>query len=119
MGSHDYQRFYHTSSEGLVWLDRKENPIPLLHMLDTHVEAIDPSELWNSIQTWSKVHKQNLTALGNGPTNSTIFDANAPILMTSTSPIMKHHAEVSHPEGSSMAMVKDLLENPQIQLGMM
>ena len=54
MGPHDYQQFYHTSSEGLVWLDRKGNPIPLLHMLDMHVEAIDPSELWNSIQTQSK-----------------------------------------------------------------
>ena len=31
MGSHDYQWFYHTSSEDLVWLDKKGNPIPLLH----------------------------------------------------------------------------------------
>ena len=46
-----YQRFYHRSPTGLVWLDRKGNPIPLLHMLDMHIEVIDPSELWNSIQT--------------------------------------------------------------------
>ena len=103
MGPWDYQRFYHTSSEGLVWLDRKGNPIPLSHMLDMHIESIDPSELWNSIEMWSKFHKQNLTALGNGPTNSTTIDANAPILMTPTSPIMEHYVEVSHPEASSMA----------------
>ena len=47
------------------------------------------------------------------------IDATAPILTTPTSPIMEHHVEVSHPEGSSMATVKDLLEDPQIQQGMM
>ena len=119
MGPHDYQQFYHTSSKGLVWLDRKGNPIPLSCMLDTQVEAIDPSELWNFIQTRSKVHKQTLTALGNGPTNSTTIDANAPVLMTPTNPIMENHVEVSHSEGSSMTTVKDLLEDPQIQPGMM
>ena len=88
-------------------------------MLDMHVEAIDPSEGWNSIQTWSKVHKQNPTALGNGPTNSTTIDANASTLMTPLSPIMEHHVEVGHPEGSSMATVRDLLEDLQIQPDMM
>ena len=43
-GCHEYQWFYFLSSEGLVWLDRKGNPIPLLHMLDMYVEALDPSE---------------------------------------------------------------------------
>ena len=115
-GPHNYQWFYHTSSEVLVCLDRNGNPIPLSHMLNTHVETMDPSELWNSIQTQSKVHRQNLSALGNGPTNSTTIDANASIL---TSPILEHHVEVSHPEGSSIATVKDVLEEPQIQPGMM
>ena len=32
---------------------------------------------------------------------------------------MEHHVEVSHPEGSSMAIFKDLLEDSQIQPGMM
>ena len=32
---------------------------------------------------------------------------------------MEHHVEVRHPESSSMGTVKDLLEDPQIQLGMM
>ena len=78
-----------------------------------HVETIDPSELWNSIQTWNKVHKQTLTALGTGPKNSTTIDANTLIMTTPTSPIMEHHVEVRHLEGSSIATVKDLLDNPQ------
>ena len=119
MGPQDYQKCYHTSSEGLVWLDRKGNPIPLSHTLGAHVEAIDPSKLWNSIQTWSKVHKQNMTALGHGPTNSTTIDANAPLMTTPTSPIMEHHVEASHLEDSSMTMVKELLEDPHIQPGIM
>ena len=73
MGPQNYQQFYHTSSEGLVWLDRKGNPIPLSCMLDMHIEAMDPSELWNSIQTWSKVHKQNLKAIGYGPQTAQLF----------------------------------------------
>ena len=32
---------------------------------------------------------------------------------------MEHHVEVSQPEGSSMLTVKDLLEDPHIQPGMM
>ena len=65
------------------------------------------------------MHKQTLTALGTGPTNSTTKDANAPNMMTSTSLIMKHHVEVRHPEGSSIATVKESSDNPHIQLGMM
>ena len=83
MGPMDYQKFYHTSSEGLVWLDGKGNPIPLSHMLGVHVEPIDPSELWNSIQTRSKVHKKNVMALGHGPLNSNPVDANAPLMKPS------------------------------------
>ena len=49
VGPQDYQKVYHTSSEDLVWFNGKGNPIPLSHMLDVHVEAIDPSELWNLI----------------------------------------------------------------------
>ena len=51
MGPKDYHKSYHTSSEGLVWLDGRGNPIPLSHTLGAHVEVIDPNDLWNSIQT--------------------------------------------------------------------
>ena len=107
------------SSAGLVWLDKKGNPIPLSQPLDMHVETINPLELWNSIEMQNKVHKQTFVAPSTGPTNSTTIDAKVPILTTPTRPIMKHHDEVRHPESSSIATVKDLLEDPQIQLGMM
>ena len=118
-GLEDYQKFYHMSSAGLVWLGKKGNSIPLLQLLYMHVETIDPSELWNSIEMQNKVHKQNFAAPGTGPTNSTTIDAKVPILTTPTSPIMECHDEVRHPESSSIATVKDLLEDPQIQPGMM
>ena len=119
MGPQDYQKFYHTSSKGLVWLDGNGNPVPLSHMVGVHAQAIQPSELWNSIQMRSKVHRPNITALGHGPTNSTTIDTNAPLMTTPTSPKMEHHVEVSQLEGSSMAIVKGLLEDSHIQPGMM
>ena len=88
-------------------------------MLGVHVEAIDPTDLWNSIQTRNKVYKQNIPVHGHGPTNSTTIDSNTPLMTTPTSPIIEHHVEVSQLEGSSMAMVKELLEDPHIQPRMM
>ena len=84
-----------------------------------HIETIDPSELWSSIQTRNRVHKQNFTDPGTGPTKSMTINLNAPILRTLTSPIMDHDVEARHPEGASMTMVRELLEDPQMQLGMM
>ena len=84
-GPQDYHKFYHTSCKGLVWLDGKGNAIPLSHMVGAPVEAINPTELWNSILTRSKVHRQNIPILGQGPTNSTAIDPNAPLMTTSTS----------------------------------
>ena len=118
-GPEAYQRFYHMSSAGLVWLDKKGNTISLLQLLDMHVETINPWELWNSIEMWNKVHKQNFIAPCTGPTNSTTIDAEVPILTTPTSPIMECHDEVRYPESSSIATVKDLLEDPHIQPGIM
>ena len=89
----------------------RETP-PLAHTLDVHVEAIDPSELWNSIQTRSKVHKQNVMAFGHGPSNNTTIDVNASLMTIPISPIIDHHAKVSQLEGLSMATVKELLEDP-------
>ena len=40
-------------------------------------------------------------------------------MTTPTSPIMEHHVEMSQPEGSSIVTVKELLEDPQIEPGMM
>ena len=118
-GPQDYHKCYHTFPEGLVWLDRKENPISLSHTLGAHVEAIDLTDLWNSIQTRNKVHKQNIPVHGHGPTNSTTIDSNTPLITTPTSCIMEHYVKINQLEGSSMVTVKELLEDPQIQPGMM
>ena len=83
-------------------------------MLGVHVEAIDPNDLWNSIQTRNKVHKHNIPVHGHGPSNSTTIDSNTPLMTTSTSPIMEHHVEMSQSEGSSMVTVNKLFEDPQI-----
>ena len=100
-------------------MDGKGNLIPLSQMLCAHFEAIDPTDLWTSIQTRSNVHKQNIPVLGHCPTNSITIDPNTPIMTTHTSPIMDHHVEVNLPEGSSMAMVNELLEDPHIHPRMM
>ena len=71
-GPQDYQEYYYTSTEGLVWLDEKGNLIPLLHKLGMHVEAMDPLDLWNSIETWSKVH--TVPAHKSGLSNSTAIE---------------------------------------------
>ena len=89
-GPQDYHKFYHTASEGLVWFDGRGNPVPLSHTLGAH-EAIDLNDLWNSIQTRNKVHKQNIPVHGHGPTNSTTIDSNTPLMTTPTSPIVEHH----------------------------
>ena len=52
----DYQKYCDMSTVGLAWLNGKGTLIPLLQKLGTHVEAIDPTDLWNSMQTWNKVH---------------------------------------------------------------
>ena len=91
----DYHKFYQTSSEGLVWRDGRGNPIPLSHMLGAHAEAIDPYNLWNSIQTRNKVHKHNIPVHGHGPSNSTTIDSNTPMMTIPTSPLMENYVEMS------------------------
>ena len=100
LGPQDYLKFFHMSSEGLVWLDKKGNPIPLSQLLDMHIDTGDPSELWNSIQMRNRVHKQKFTDSGTGPTTSMTINLTVPILMTPTGPIMDHDVEVRHLEGA-------------------
>ena len=57
--------------------------------------------------------------LGHSPSNSITIDATAPLMTTPTSLIIDHHAEVSHAVGSSMATVKELLEDAHIKPDMM
>ena len=97
--------------EGIIWLDGRENPILLLHTLDTHVEAINQIDLWNSIQKRTKVH--TLPAHRNDPSISTSIDPNMSPVTTPTSPIVEHQVDMSQSEGSSIEMVKELLEDPR------
>ena len=41
-GPEDYKLYYHMSPEGHIWLDAKNNPIPLNSQLVGHIESIDP-----------------------------------------------------------------------------
>ena len=94
MGPHDYNGFIIVLSHllrGFSLAGQEGKSHSLLCMLDMHVQAIDPSKMRNSIQTWSKVHKQNLPALGNCPMNNTSINDNAPILISPTSPIIECH----------------------------
>ena len=116
-GPQDYHKYDHKSTGGLIWLDGRWNSIPLSHKLGTHVEAIDPIDLWNSIQTRNKVG--TVPAHRNGPSNITAIDPNIPPMTTPTSPIVEHQVDMSQSEATSMEMVKELLEDPMIQPGMM
>ena len=73
-GPQDYHKYYHRSTEDLIWLDWRGNPILFLHTLCTHVEAINPIDSWSSIQTRNKVH--TVPAHRNGPSSSTAIDPN-------------------------------------------
>ena len=72
-GPQDYHKFYHTFSEGLVWLDGIGNPIPLSLTLGSN-------DLWNSMERRNKVHKhaQTVPAHKGGPSNSSAIDPNKP-----------------------------------------
>ena len=112
-GPQDYHKFYHTSSEGQVWLDGKGNPIALSHTLGGHVEAIDLNDLWNLIQTRNKVHKHSIKVHGHGPSNSTTIDSNTPLMTTPASPIVEHQVEMSQSDGSRMEQLKNYWRTPK------
>ena len=45
-GPEDYKLHYHMSPEGHIWLDAKNNTIPLNSQLVGHIELIDPNTYW-------------------------------------------------------------------------
>ena len=47
-GPEDYKLHYHTSPDGHIWLDAKNNPIPLNSQLVGHIELIEPHTYWKS-----------------------------------------------------------------------
>ena len=72
----DYQKYYHTFTEGLICLDGRGNPIPLSNKLGIHIEAFDPIDVWNSIQKRDKVH--TVPTHSNVPSNSTSIEPHTP-----------------------------------------
>ena len=77
-GPQDYSKYFHTNSEGLVWVDGRGNPIPLDMDLSSHVDCKSPDDLWNNRKTRQGLHSKDLPAQGRGPTNSTATIQNIP-----------------------------------------
>ena len=69
-GPQDYSKYFHTNSEGLVWVDGRGNPIPLDMDLSSHVDFKSPDDLWNNRKTRQGLHSKDLPVLGRVPTNS-------------------------------------------------
>ena len=87
-GPQDYCKYFHTNSEGLVWIHGRGNPIPLDMDLSTRVDCKSPENLWNNRKTRQGLHSEDLTAQGRGPSNSTATTQNIPLLTEPISSIL-------------------------------
>ena len=103
-GPQDYSKYFHTNSEGLVWVDGRGNQIPLNMDLSSHVDSKSPDDLWNNRKTRQGLHSKDLPAQGRGPTNSMATTQNIPPLTEPISPIFPRDLpgddDVVYPEGS-------------------
>ena len=75
-GPQDSSKYFHTNSEGLVWIDDRGDPIPLDMDLSTHVDCKSPEDLWDHRKTRQGLHSTDLPALGRGPSNNTATTQN-------------------------------------------
>ena len=50
-GPQEYCKYFHTNSDGLVWIDGRGKPIPLDMNLSTHVDCESSEDLWNNTKT--------------------------------------------------------------------
>ena len=83
----DYQKYFHVSEQGYVWLDGKNNPILLTQNLTKRINSIPPHTLWSGRHTRSGVHSKDTPPHKGGPYNSTGNNQAPPSLDTPTSPI--------------------------------
>ena len=83
----DYQKYFHVNEQGHVWLDGRNNPIPLTQELTKRINSIPPHTLWSGRQTRSCVHSKDTPPHKGGPLNSTGKTQALPSLDTPTSPI--------------------------------
>ena len=69
-GPEDYKLHFHTSREGNVWLDQT---------LDSHVDSICPTELWNSRCIRKSIHPKDTPPRKAGAYKSTTVDRHTPL----------------------------------------
>ena len=106
----DYQKYFHVNDQVHVWLDGRNNPIPLTQKLTKRINSIPPHILWSDRHTRSGVHSKDTPPHKGGPYNSTGKTQAPPSLDTPTSPIptdQKIHREI----------VQGVLNDPKIPRG--
>ena len=86
-GLEDYKLHYHMSPEGHIWLDAKNNTIPLNSQLVGHIELIDPNTYWQSRATWTNIHSSVTPPQRGGAVHSTAVTQQPPQHTSHTSPI--------------------------------
>ena len=103
----DYQKYFHVNEQEHVWLDGRNNPIPLTQELTKRINSIPPHTLCSGRHTRSGVHSKDTPPLKGGPHNSTGKTQTLPSLDTPTSPIFTDqdiHREI----------VQGVLDDPKI-----
>ena len=83
----DYQKYFHVNKQGHVWLDGRNNPIPLTQELTKRINSIPPHTLWSDRHTRSGVHSKDTPPHKSGHHNSTGKTQALPSLDTPTGPI--------------------------------
>ena len=96
-GPENYKLYYHMSPEGHIWLDAKNNPIPLNSQLVGHIESIDPHTYWQSRATWTSIHSSVTPPQRGGAVNSSAVIQQPPQHTSPTSPI--HHESLNILQG--------------------
>ena len=103
----DYQNYLHVNEQGHVWLDGRNNTIPLTLELTKRINSIAPHTLWPGRHTRSGVHSKDTPPYKGDPHNSTGKTQALPSLDTPTSPIstdQEIHREI----------VQGVLDDPKI-----
>ena len=86
-GPEDYKLYYHMSPDGHIWLDAKNNPIPLNSQLVGHIESIYPHTYWQSTATGTSIYSSVTPPQRGGAVNSTAVTQQPPQHTSPTSPI--------------------------------
>ena len=115
-GPEDYKLYYHMSPEGHIWLDAKNNPIPLNSQLVGHIESIDLHTYWQSRTTQTSIHPSVTPPQRGRAVNSTAVTQQPPQHTSPTSPI--HFESVDIPQGidtsENTALCDAMNDNPSL-----